>query len=188
MGGEGFGMDQEAEEQVKKSWRVRDGVQVYLVAGGRTVSCTKVTGLGEDAIVENRLQIAKVEESTRTRQSQKERMQATSPRRPEQKSEEESMNVKIVVIQESNKEARIRMLEENEDNRKLLKSMSEGSDADMERMLRKYRTAGHEVVGCEQGQHTVEHGEMEIQVGGRSREKPKSNGESRRTGARRRDE
>ena len=61
MGGEGFGMDQEAEEQVKKSWRVRDGVQVYLVAGGRTVSCTMVTGLGEDAIVENRLQIAKVE-------------------------------------------------------------------------------------------------------------------------------
>ena len=49
--------------------------------------------------------------------------------------------------QECDRDAAIQMIEENEDSRKMIESMSEGSDEDMERTLQNYRTAGYEVLG-----------------------------------------
>ena len=44
------------------------------------------------------------------------------------------------------------MLEENEDNRKMIESICEGSDDEVEQELQNYRTAGCEVLGWDQGQ------------------------------------
>ena len=44
------------------------------------------------------------------------------------------------------------MLEENEDNRKMVERMSEGSDAEMEQQLQNHRTACREVLGWSQEQ------------------------------------
>ena len=87
---------------------------------------------------------------------QRERKKDTCQRRPEQKSDEEPKNVKDLVMQECNKELMIRTLQENEENRKIIESMAEGSDAEMERTLQNYRTAGREVLGCEQSQNMAE--------------------------------
>ena len=95
------------------------------------------------------------EEGIRTRTA-RERKEATSPRKPEQESDEEPKNVKDLVMQERNKELMIRTLEENEEHRRIIESTAEGSDAEMERTLQNYRTAGREVLGCEQSQHMEE--------------------------------
>ena len=44
------------------------------------------------------------------------------------------------------------MLEENEDNRKMIESICDGSDVELEQALQNYRTAGREVLGWDQGQ------------------------------------
>ena len=44
------------------------------------------------------------------------------------------------------------MIEDNEDNRKMIESMSEGSDVDMEQTLQNYRTACRDVLGWDQEQ------------------------------------
>ena len=58
------------------------------------------------------------------KKGQKERKRATKPKGPEQKSEEEE-----------NRKVMVRMLEENEDNRKMIESISEGSDFEVEQAL-----------------------------------------------------
>ena len=75
------------------------------------------------------------------KKGQKERKRGTKPKGPEQKSEEEE-----------NRKVMVRMLEENEDNRKMIESISEGSDFEVEQALQNYRTAGREVLGWDQGQ------------------------------------
>ena len=87
---------------------------------------------------------------------QKERKQATSPRRPEQKSDEEPKHVKDLVMQECNKEWMIGTLKVPEENQKIIEIMAEGSDAEIERRLQNNLTAGRKVLGCEQRQHTPE--------------------------------
>ena len=44
------------------------------------------------------------------------------------------------------------MIEENEENRKMIESMSEGGDAEMEQQMQNYRTACREVLGWSQEQ------------------------------------
>ena len=53
---------------------------------------------------------------------------------------------------EENKKVMVLMLDENEDNRKMIESICEGSDAEVEQALQNYRTAGREVLGWDQGQ------------------------------------
>ena len=62
------------------------------------------------------------------RKSQKERKQAGKQEGPEQKTEEEPKSDKGPATQECDKEAVIRILEENEGYRKIIKMISEGSD------------------------------------------------------------
>ena len=92
--------------------------------------------------------------------------QAASAKTPEQKFTDEEEGDRGPVTQECDRDAAIRMieeneeqrkvmvrmLEENEDNWKMIESMSEGSDEDMERTLQNYRTAGYEVLGWSQEQ------------------------------------
>ena len=95
-----------------------------------------------------------------------EKKQAASAKTPEQKFTDEEEGDRGPVTQECDRDAAIRMIEENEeqrkvmvrmleenkDNRKMTENMSEGSDEDMERTLQKYRTAGYEVLGWSQEQ------------------------------------
>ena len=60
--------------------------------------------------------------------------------------------VQMIEENEENRKVMVRMLEENEDNRKMIESMSEGSDAEMEQKLKNYRTACREVLGWNQEQ------------------------------------
>ena len=100
------------------------------------------------------------------KKGQRERKRAAKPQGPEQKSEEGPKRDKGPVVQECDRDAAIRMieeseetrkmmvrkLEENEDNRKMIESICEGSDAEVEQALENYRTAGREVLGWDQGQ------------------------------------
>ena len=93
------------------------------------------------------------------KKSQKEKKQAASTRTSEQKFAEEVKSVKGPATQEYDRDTVVRMMEENEDNRKRIERMSEGSDADMEQMLQNYRTAGYEVLGWDQERiETMERG------------------------------
>ena len=92
-------------------------------------------------------------------------------------------------ISESEKEAVLRMWEENEGSRKIIEVMPEGSDVEMEQALHNYRTAGREVLGWDQGQADM----MECGLDGRWKQgekecgsKRKSNGGRRRATAARR--
>ena len=78
--------------------------------------------------------------------------QAASAKTPEQKFTDEEEGDRGPATQECDRDAAIRMIEENEDSRKMTESMSEGSDEDMERTLQNYRTAGYEVLGWSQEQ------------------------------------
>ena len=75
------------------------------------------------------------------KKGQKERKRAAKPQGPEQKT-----------VQGCDRDAAIRMIEENEDNRKMIESMSEGSDIDMEQTLQNYQTACRDVLGWDQEQ------------------------------------
>ena len=78
--------------------------------------------------------------------------QATSAMTPEQKFTDGKEGDRGPATQECDLDAAIRMIEENEDSRKMTESMSEGSDEDMERTLQNCRTAGYEVLGWSQEQ------------------------------------
>ena len=73
-----------------------------------------------------------MEESTRTRRAQL-RRNTKSDKGP--------------AIPECDKEAVIWLVEETEESRKVIDSMSEGSDLEMEQTLLNYRMAGREVLG-----------------------------------------
>ena len=81
-----------------------------------------------------------------------EKKQATSAKTPEQKFTDEEEGDRGPAFLESEKEAVIRMWEENEGSRKLIEVILEGSDVEMEQTLQRYRKAGREVLGWEQGQ------------------------------------
>ena len=78
--------------------------------------------------------------------------QAASAKTPEQKVTDGKEGDRGPATQECDLDAAIRMIEENEDSRKMTESMSEGSDEDMERTLQNCRTAGYEVLGWSQEQ------------------------------------
>ena len=104
------------------------------------------------------------------KKGQKERKRAMEQKGPEQKSEEEPKRDKGPAIQEcdrdtavrmieeseENKKVMVRMLEENEDNRKMIEIICEGSDVcfgdEVEQALQNCRTAGRDVLGWDQGQ------------------------------------
>ena len=73
-------------------------------------------------------------------------------RHREQKFTDEEEGDRGPAILENEKEAIIRMWEENEASRKLMDVIPEGSDAEMEQALQSYRTIGREVLGWDQGQ------------------------------------
>ena len=60
--------------------------------------------------------------------------------------------IQMIEESEENWKVMVRMLEENEDNRKMIESISEGSDVEVEQALQNCRTAGSEVLGWDQGQ------------------------------------
>ena len=89
------------------------------------------------------------------KKGQKERKRAAKPQGPEQKVVQECGRDAAIRMIEENEESRkmmVRMLEENEDNRKMIESMSEGSDVDMEQTLQNYRTACRDVLEWDQEQ------------------------------------
>ena len=100
------------------------------------------------------------------KKSKAEKKQAASAKTPEQKFTDEEEGDRGPVTQECDRDAAIRMIEENEeqrkvmvrmleenkDNRKMIENMSEGRDEDMERTLQNHRTAGYEVLGWSQEQ------------------------------------
>ena len=89
------------------------------------------------------------------KKGQKERKRAAKPQGPEQKVVQECDRDAAIRMIEENEESRkmmVRMLEENEDNRKMIESMSEGSDVDMEQTLQNYRTACRDVPGWDREQ------------------------------------
>ena len=90
------------------------------------------------------------------KKSKAEKKQPASTRTTEQKFAEEIKSVKGPATRECDRDAAVRMFEENEqkrkvmvrmleenDNRKMIESMSEGSDEDMERTLQNKRTTGY---------------------------------------------
>ena len=60
--------------------------------------------------------------------------------------------VRMIEENEENRKVMVQMLEENDDDRKMIESMSEGSDAEMEQQLQNFRTACREVLGWNQEQ------------------------------------
>ena len=89
------------------------------------------------------------------KKGQKERKRAAKPQEPEQKAVQECDRDAAIRMIEENEESRkmmVRMLQENEDNRKMIESMSEGSDIDMEQTLQNYQTACRDVLGWDREQ------------------------------------
>ena len=89
------------------------------------------------------------------KKGQKERKRAAKPQGPEQKAVQGCDRDAAIRMIEENEESRkmmVRMLEENEDNQKMIESMSEGSDVDMEQTLQNYRTACRDVLGWDREQ------------------------------------
>ena len=89
------------------------------------------------------------------KKGQKERKRAAKPQGPEQKAVQGCDRDAAIRMIEENEESRkmmVRMLQENEDNRKMIESMSEGSDIDMEQTLQNYQTACRDVLGWDREQ------------------------------------
>ena len=93
------------------------------------------------------------------KECQKERKRTAKPKGPEKSvkgpaTQECDMDTVVWMIQESeeNWKVMVRMLEENADNRKMIENMSEGSDAEMEQTLQIYPTASREVLSWNQEQ------------------------------------
>ena len=60
--------------------------------------------------------------------------------------------IRMIEENEESRKMMVRMLEENEDNRKMIETMSEGSDVDMEQTMQNYRTACRDVLEWDQEQ------------------------------------
>ena len=116
----------------------------------------------------------------KNRNGQKEWKNATSPRRPEQNSDEEPKNVKDLLMQECNKEWMIGTLKVPEENQKIIEIMAEGSDAEIERRLQNNLTAGRKVLGCEQSQHTPEMLKVQLTLGESEDKQGKTQNRSRK--------
>ena len=86
------------------------------------------------------------------KKSKVDKKQAASAKTPEQKFTDEEEGDRGPAILENEKDAIIRMWEENEASRKLMDVIPKGSDVEMEQALQCYRTAGREVLGWDQGQ------------------------------------
>ena len=70
------------------------------------------------------------------KKSRDEKKQAASTKKTEQKFEEETRNDEGPLVQKSDKETMTQMMEENEASRKMIESMSEGSEVLMEEKMR----------------------------------------------------
>ena len=68
-------------------------------------------------------------------------------KKTEQKSEEETKSEEGPLVQKSDKEAMLGMMEENEASRKMIESMSEGSEVDMEEKMRFCLTQFQKLLG-----------------------------------------
>ena len=87
------------------------------------------------------------------KKGQKERKRAVKPKGPEQEFEEEPKTDVGPATQECGKDTVIQMIEQSEENRKVMVQMiSEGSDTEMEQEMQNYRTACREVLGWSQEQ------------------------------------
>ena len=86
------------------------------------------------------------------KKSKVDKKQAANAKTLEQKFTDEEEGDRGPTILENEKEAIIRMWEENEASRKLMDVIPEGSDVEMEQALQSYRTAAREVLGWDQGQ------------------------------------
>ena len=88
------------------------------------------------------------------KKSKAEKKQAARTRTVEQKFADEvaiqgcdrDTVVRMIEENEENRKVMVQMLEENDDDRKMILSMSEGSDAEMEQQLQNFRTACREVL------------------------------------------
>ena len=87
------------------------------------------------------------------KKGQKERKRSVKPKGPEQEFEEEPKRDVGPATQECDKDTVIQMIEQSEENRKVMVQMiSEGSDTEMEQEMQNYRTACREVLGWSQEQ------------------------------------
>ena len=76
-----------------------------------------------------------------------EKKQGASTKKTDQKSEEETKSEEGPLVQKSDKEAMLGMMEENEASRKMIESMSEGSEVDMEEKMRFCLTQSQKLLG-----------------------------------------
>ena len=111
-----------------ESWEVRDGSTIQVMS--------RMRGGGKH----------------KNKKSKVDQKQAASAKTPEQKFTDEEEGDRGPAILESEKEAIIRMWEENEVSRKLIDVIPEGSEVKVEQALQSYRTASREVLGWDQGQ------------------------------------
>ena len=84
------------------------------------------------------------------------------------------------VMQECDKEAVIRLMEEDEVIRKVIEDMSKGNDVEREQVLENYLTAGHEVLGWDQGQADLMECGIRWAVEARRRGRDEERGQSTR--------
>ena len=83
---------------------------------------------------------------------------------------------------EENRTVMVRMLEENADNRKMIESICEGTDVEVEQALQNYRAAGREVLGWDQGQADLMERALRWAVEARRRGRRQQEKEQRRQG------
>ena len=146
-GGKTSAMEMEMSDKVKKI-PISDQ-DVYVTSGGRILrrsdkleSCEVRDG--STIQVMSRMRGGG---KHKDKKSKVEKKQAASAKTPEQKFTDEEEGDRGPAILESEKEAIIRMWEENDVSRKLIDVIPEGSDVDMEQALESYRTVSREVLG-----------------------------------------
>ena len=113
------------------------------------------------------------------KKSKSEKKQTTNP---EQKSEEEPKRGKGPSIQECDRDTVVQMIEESEDNRKMIENICEGNDVEVEQALQNYRAAGREVLGWDQGQADLMERGFRWAVEARRRGRRQQEEEQRRRG------
>ena len=129
--------------------RIPNGEDMYVTMHGRVLKRTEklksceVTD-GCTIQVTSRLRGGGKQKDKKSRD---EKRQVAGTQKTEQKFEEEAKNDEGPLVQKSDKEAMIRMMEENEASRKLIESMSEGSEVEMEEKMRFCLTQFQKLLG-----------------------------------------
>ena len=121
---------------------------VYVTSGGRILK-------GSDKLKSCEVRDGSTVEVTSRMRSGGKHKDKKSKAEKKQVMSQKAVSSEGPAILESEKEAIIRMWEENEGNRTFVQGISEGSDVEMEQTLQIYRAAGREALRWNQGQADI---------------------------------